>query len=170
MNTSGILTQGRLRSLFSYDGSNLYWKSKPTPKANNIKIGSIAGCLTTTGYRAVTVDGKRHQAHRLVWFMVKGSWPENQLDHINGDKLDNRIENLREVTNAENCVSFKSVDPSAKSKFRGVSPCGKRWRADICKDGVRYNLGRHDTEVQAAKAYNQKAIELGFNREALNET
>lgn len=169
MSTSGTLTQERLKSLFFLDGSSLYWKAKPTPKANNIKVGHIAGCLTNTGYRSVMVDGKRHQVHRLVWFMEKGSWPENQIDHINGDKLDNRIENLREVTNAENCRSFKTPYTFAKSKYRGVSPCGRRWRADIQSKGVRYNLGRYDTKLEAAEAYNRKAVELGFNKEALNE-
>ena len=64
--------------------------------------GSVAGTINGRGYRWIRVLNKRYQAHRLAWLFYYGEWPENEIDHINNDKDDNRITNLRDVTHGEN--------------------------------------------------------------------
>ncbi len=98
--------------------------------------------------------------------------PEIRLhcDHINGNTLDNRRENLREVTAAENFRAHKKKKPGCTSGFRGISKDARngRWNVSAFKDGKRFWVGRFESEVDAAKAWDTKAIELGFSKEALN--
>lgn len=96
--------------------------------------------------------------HRQILDVKKGGI----VDHINNDKLDNRKENLRIVTAQENCMN-QSVQLKRKhSKYKGVSYDKSRdkWIAYCKKDGKMYNLGRFVLEIEAAEAYNRKAIEL----------
>jgi len=88
-----------------------------------------------------------------------------QVDHINGDKTNNKVENLRMVTNSQNHKGFKKKSKNTSSQYRGVywNKVTKKWHASI---GL--NMGYFDDEVEAAKARDKKAIKLGFTNEALN--
>jgi hypothetical protein len=123
-----------------------------------MKVGDIAGCVHHEGYRRVRLKGKQYVAHRIVYFMHTGEQPE-MLDHVNGDKLDNRIENLRPATSAQNCKNKKSHNGSS-SKYLGVNWHSrmKRWQANIRVDGKLRHLGYFHYETEAAKAYDAAAI------------
>jgi hypothetical protein len=97
------LTAERLRELLDYDPQtgNLIWRQK----AHGRPAGEVAGCRTSRGYWRVGVDRVEYKAHRLVWLHVYGEWPSKQIDHINRNACDNRIENLRDVTASENLVN-----------------------------------------------------------------
>lgn len=124
--------------------------------------GSEAGTINPRhGYRQIKFKGKMHYAHRLAWLYVTGSWPVDDIDHINGDKLDNRICNLRECTHAENQAN-SSMQKNNKSGFKGVhwnNPAGK-WVAQIGHHGKGEHLGCFDDPSEAAKAYDVAAISL----------
>jgi hypothetical protein len=79
--------------------SVFYWR---VSTSNRVKVGSKAGYLHKQGYTVIRINGNYFFAHRLVWFVAYGKFPDNMIDHVNGDKSDNRIENLRDVTNKVN--------------------------------------------------------------------
>src|ERR1044072_4308934 len=89
-----------LTELLRYDPQTgeLHWKISPTKK---VKVGAKAGCITSRGYVQIRYLGFSYMAHRVIWYMFKGKLP-NLLDHINGDRKDNRIENLREASTFQN--------------------------------------------------------------------
>lgn len=131
-------------------------------------------CVHTDGYIVLTISKKGKpracKVHRLMGYAFLDLADDLQIDHINGIKGDNRLENLRVVTRQQNARSYRTF--SGSSKYRGVaaSDCRKNpWRAQIGLDGKVVSLGAFKTEKEGAEAYNAKAIELGFNPEALNK-
>ena len=95
------ITQEYLHEIFSYDGEHLIWK-KILPYAKHNGVGTVAGYKHNAGYWRITFNGKQHLAHRLIWVYVHGYWPTGEIDHINRNRLDNRIENIRDVDRVEN--------------------------------------------------------------------
>ena len=147
--TDEILTQSRLHELFNYDGKNLIWKVR---RKGTKGIGSIAGCIDwPKGYRRVHVDGVLYLAHRLVWLYHNGQFPTDQIDHINGIKDDNRIENLRSVDNQTNNRN-KARAKNNTSGITGISwsEGRRKWEAKITIDGKSVFLGRFDCKYRAA--------------------
>lgn len=137
----------------SYDeaSGNFYWLEN---RANGkIKSGSLAGSKTVKGYRQIRIFGKWYKCHRLVWLIETGDWPNDQIDHINRDGLDNRFQNLREVSNYQNCVNRKR---NSKSGSLGVyyDQKNKKWATGSYKNGKYVNLGRYATRGEAEKVYN----------------
>lgn len=109
------------------------------------KKGDVAGTPHAGGYWQIVVDGRSYRAHRLAWFYVNGVWPKNGLDHTNGIKVDNRIANLREATQAENNQN-RSLDARNKSGHVGVS-CRKdtnKWYARIMINRKEIRIGYFD--------------------------
>jgi len=161
------VTQARLKELLDYSETtgHFTWKNK----RGNRSAGSLAGCVAKnprTGHEhtAIRVDGHLYQAHRLAWLYVHGSWPVDQIDHINHDSLDNRIANLREVDHTENHRNLGKKCNNA-SGYTGVawhSQKGK-WRAYICPNRKQKHLGLFDTKEEAAAAYQGAAQRLGFH-------
>ena len=151
--TQETITQELLHELFTLrEDGELVWK---VSTARRVKIGDIAGTIhRSTGYRRITVNGKQYRAHRLIWFMVHGKFPVNMLDHINGNKLDNRISNLREATHQENMQNKTKADSDSKTGFLGVYLHQKKFLARIqVSKGRRKYLGRFDTPEEAHEAY-----------------
>lgn len=148
------LTQEKLKEYFHYDEStgNLI---NLTQRSNSIKIGAVAGGLDAYGYVRIRVDGTDYKAHRLVWVYVQGNWPEDQIDHINGIKTDNRICNLREATDQENKQNISKPRKDNTSGFLGVSFRADRqkWRALISHNGRYIHLGHFHTPEEACMAY-----------------
>lgn len=103
-------------------------------RGNQILAGDEAGHINIRGYRVINVAGKLRPAHRLAVLLTTGGWPNGEVDHINGDKLDNRIENLRVVDRKENNRNAK-LRKDNKSGVRGVffHKTSKKWQVYINK-------------------------------------
>jgi|SRR5580692_11264609 hypothetical protein len=149
------LTQKRLRELLDYDPETGVFKWRISYGYK--RSGAIAGCFNFQGYWRISVDGQRYQAHRLVWLYVHGKFPDKELDHVSGQRSDNRLINLREATRAENCRNRK-IGIDNKSGFKGVSwhKKTKKWAAHAQK---RY-LGVYPTKEEASAAYEAASTRL----------
>lgn len=150
------LTQSRLKEVIDYspDTGEFTWKISP---ANNTKAGSIAGGIDDQGYRRIRVDGRRYKAHRLAWLYVFGAWPEHEIDHINLDRSDNRISNLREATMAEN---MRNRSGWGKTGLKGAYVARVGFSAVVQVDGMPRYLGRFPTAEAAHAAYVSAANDL----------
>lgn len=139
-----------LRSALDYDRYTgvFRWKT-PRPK---IVVGSIAGQLKHDGYWMIKLDGRMYLAHRLAWLFIYGKWPDEYLDHINMNRSDNRIPNLREATYAQNQHNTKSRKNNTLG-FKGVTAHGRKYRASIRLGGKPTHLGLFATPQEASAAY-----------------
>lgn len=145
------LTPERLRELLHYNPNTgiFTWKVRRNQRAT---AGSEAGHREAKGYVSICIDGNDFKAHRLAWLYVHGCWPKNQIDHKNQAKHDNRIDNLRDATQSENLANT-NLRTTNTSGFKGVhfdTRAGK-WRAQICVDGKRVNLGSFESMEDAIK-------------------
>ncbi len=130
------------------------WKVRGPGKT----VGKVLGKVNSLGYSQIKVQGVIYYAHRLAWFYTNGEWPKHQVDHIDGDKMNNAIVNLRDCTAAQNSARRKV---SAKiAPARGVFPHGAGFVARIHHGGVRHYLGYFSTLEAAKAAYAAKATEI----------
>ena len=115
----------------------------------------LCGSLAPNGYIKVSINGKLYFAHRFVWFYVHGVWPKGQIDHINGNKIDNRIENLREATHSENQQNRSNPPRHSSSKYLGVSWNYQqmKWRAQLVVNKLRVLDEYFDSEEDARDRY-----------------
>lgn len=118
----------------------------------------MAGSVTTKGRITIRFNGKQHQGHRLAWFYHYGKWPSMDIDHINGNPLDNRIANLREATESENGANSKLYTNNT-SGIKGVTWIARerKWRAAIQCRGRTICIGTFSDKERAAAAYREKA-------------
>lgn len=151
---SGGPSREELQEWFDYqDGELIRIKSSDTRPDT---IGKAFGGLTGTGYIQGWFKGKLYYLHHLVWIYYNGNLPEGVIDHVNRDKTDNRIENLREASKQQNTFN-REGNHSAVSQFKGVSKKRDKWRARITVDGVECSLGSFNSEIEAGLAYKQAA-------------
>lgn len=147
------LSAALVRELFDYDQATgvLKWRISTGQRA---QAGDIAGTVDGNGYLAVGLFAKRYLAHRLAWVYVHGEWP-NIIDHRNGEKQDNRIDNLRDVSHLENNQNQRRAQRKNKSGYLGVSFHKNRgkWIAQIAKNGKSAYIGCYDTPEEAHVAY-----------------
>lgn len=151
------ITQKLVQDHFFYKDGNLYWSDfsiRPTAKKTSL------GSVTKNGYLQVKFFKKQSYVHRLIFLYHHGFLPKS-VDHINGNKIDNRIENLRSAAYFENMMNVKKTS-SNKSGYKGVSFNTKRqkWIAQIKRNKEHFYLGEFDTPEKAHEIYCQKAIEL----------
>ena len=135
------------------------------------EVGSVfKGSLDGKGYRQIKILGSRILEHHMVWYLHTGTWPNQPLDHIDGDKTNNPPDNLRLTTHQENMKSYQKRRDSS-SKWRGVSWYKEncKWRSCIQVDGKKRFLGYFTCQKEAALAYNYAAIKHGFSPEAFNQ-
>jgi hypothetical protein len=152
-----MLTLEEFKELLNYrrETAEFTWK-KPR---QNVKVGDIAGCVNKVkGYHYIGIKGRNYYAHRLVWLFETGDWPKGQIDHINNDKLDNRIENLRDVSNRENQQNQKS---HRNGRLVGCyyHKQKNKWHAEIRINGEKVSLGLYLTESEAHTAYRDTHFE-----------
>jgi hypothetical protein len=121
---------------------------------NTRYAGTVTGCKSSERYLEVRLFGRLWKAHRVAWAIHYGEWPNEELDHINGDRADNRIKNLRPANRKENSQNL-AVRCTNTSGFTGVHRhhSWKRWQARIVYDYRRINLGMFDTPEEAYQAY-----------------
>jgi hypothetical protein len=146
------LTGTRLGELLSYDPeTGVFTWHVGCAKA---KKGSPAGFKTKAGYIELNIDGGRYYAHRVAWLWMTGKWPRAHVDHVNGDRSDNRFANLREASVSQNLANAKTPSHNT-SGLKGAhwDARTERWIAQIHKDGKNIWLGRHKTKEAAHAAY-----------------
>jgi len=146
-----ILTSSTLRSLFSYNQETglfirlIGWRAH--------KAGSIAGYLDIEGYVTLSVKNKKYKAHRLAFLHVTGQWPLGEVDHIDGDRANNTLRNLRDVPQQLNAQNLHRARSHNKLKILGVSRDKKRFSARITVNGKLSTLGFFDTPEEAHQVY-----------------
>ncbi|ELN0130404.1 HNH endonuclease [Klebsiella pneumoniae] len=148
-----MITQDELRKLLHYDPSTgLFTWIKQT--SNRVKVGDVAGSLSDTGYIDIRLNGKLLRAHRLAWLYTHGAWPTCVIDHINHNRTDNRLSNLRDVPISVNASNVSDRSSSA-SGYTGVTWCksSKKWRVKIQVNGRHYHIGRFEKLSEAVQAY-----------------
>ena len=144
-----------VRELFTYDPETgvVAWRHKH----RNKQPGTVAGSLhKNTGYWRLNVFGQKYQAHRIAWLIYHGERPA-VIDHINGDKVDNRICNLRSVSPQINAQNLRKASANSKSRYLGANwhkPSGL-WQAKIYVGGKYVHIGLFSTEEEAHNAYVQ---------------
>ena len=144
-----------VRQVLRYEASTgkMYWTSTV---CRNRPAGTEAGHLHLKGHIVIQVNKKRYMAHRLAWLLHHGKEPSGDVDHINGNPADNRIENLRDVTKQINQQNRRSAQKNNQSGLLGASLHKKtgRWAAQIkLPSGTNRYLGLFDTAEQAHHAY-----------------
>jgi len=144
-----VITQQELKQVISYDkdaGSFV----RLDGRTSYGKVGRIDTC----GYTSIMINRRSYMAHRLAWLYEYGTWPANQIDHINRQPSDNRIANLREATHAQN-MQNKAMPRNNKSGFHGVcwSTRDSKWRTQIRINKKTIALGLYDCPIEASNAY-----------------
>ena len=129
----------------------LFWKKAPKHQPQSL-VGTEAGWYDNDGYRLLSLRSQSHRAHRLVWLLAYGKWPEKMIDHINGNGADNRLCNLRVSSHRRNA---RNTFHHRAGKTEGVTfnKARRKWRSHIQIDKKQYYLGSYDTPEEAAAIY-----------------
>lgn len=143
------LCQADVLALFEVDAAagTLRWRSGRFE-------GRLAGTVRTDGYVVIQINGRKHFAHRVIWLCQFGAWPSLNLDHRNGIRCDNRIANLRDISQKLNTQN-RRPNRTLANRFMGVvkNSHGRPYGARIKVDGKTTYLGQFDTQEQAHAAY-----------------
>lgn len=175
MASKALPTPEALRNILSYDPETgvLTWRCRPAGLFkcerdamlwNAKNAGRQAFTCLQAGYLAGAVFGKTIRAHRVIWALHYGKWPDQDIDHISGDRTDNRIANLRCVSRAENCRN-KTRQVRNKSGRTGVHWCttNSKWVASICFNAKSRHLGMFRSLAKAIEARARAERALGFH-------
>jgi hypothetical protein len=146
-----MITQERLKELLHYDPETGVFTRRKS--FGGMFAGSVVGSPDKDGYLQASIDYKKYKLHRLAWFYANGEFPLAQIDHINRDKSDNSLKNLRIATNAENGQNLPKRK-SNKSGNTGVGWCQRegKWRARIGVNNKDISLGYYSTSEDAIAA------------------
>lgn len=163
-----------IKRIFKYDPKTgyLYWhkrdrsdfKSDRSYKMWNTRFkGKRVDHITKAGYYSVRIDGKPYLVHRIVWVICYGYWPKN-IDHIDGNPLNNKLENLQECNQQQNNMN-RGLQSNNTSGINGVtwSKALNKWRAKIQYKRKWVHVGLFDDKLVAKQAIENKAKELGFS-------
>lgn len=145
------ISHERLRSVLDYNPeTGLFTR---VVRSGAKMPGDVAGTRHTHGYVQICQDGRLYLAHRLAWLWMTGSFPSNEIDHINGVKDDNRFANLRDVAKSVNLENITRPRRNGTSGFLGVSPARRGWQAKIQVNGRTIWLGDYEDPAEAHQAY-----------------
>lgn len=148
---NSTLSQSTLMRLFEYNAATGIFTRLHSIHGNPLRKEITEA--NSNGYIAMVICGRKEYAHRMAWLWVYGIHPSGVIDHINGIKTDNRIENIRDVTQQANLQNRKKIRLNSKSEFRGVRPSLKKWSARITVSGKEHHIGSFDTREDAYAAY-----------------
>ena len=146
------LTAQRLRELLDYNAETgtFVWRVKTSTRNS---AGAVAGWTEPNGYKRLCIDSRKVWAHRAAWLYMTGNYPEHHIDHIDGNPLNNRFQNLRDVSQRANVHNQRRAHSQSTTGLLGVQRAGKRFVARIEASGVNIGLGRFDTPEEAHAAY-----------------
>ncbi len=147
------ITAERLRELLIYDPDTGAF-TRRMMLIGRCPVGSIAGSKNRLGYQQLILDHQSYLAHRIAWLYMYGRWPQGELDHVNGNRSDNRLSNIREATRGNNRAN-SGVGKNNKSGLKGAywHVAAQRWSSSITVDGSKRWLGLFDTAEAAHAAY-----------------
>lgn len=146
-----MLTQQLVRELFDYDALTGVL-TRRIPKGNTT-AGVSAYVNHGSRYYRVCIYSRYYAAHRIIWLWIYGTFPKNEIDHINGNSFDNRLCNLREATRTENCQNTRRRKTNTSGKI-GVGKCKitNKWRAYITVNRKYIALGYYKNIQDAIAA------------------
>ncbi|WP_082710194.1 HNH endonuclease signature motif containing protein [Burkholderia sp. TSV86] len=153
----------RVRELLFYDEFTGAFSWQKSMRA--VKAGMVAGSNNGKGYIQISVDGVRYAAHRLAWLYMHGSWPAREIDHIDGNRSNNAISNLREADRSLNNRNIRRARITNKLGILGVHRRGEKFIAQIRANGRELHLGCFQTPEEAREAY-LRAKEIHHSLEA----
>ena len=147
----GSMNRARLRELLDYEPETGIFTNRFS--RGRAKAGCIAGCLNALGYIRICLDGVDYSGHRLAWLYEYGVIPPNKIDHVNLNRSDNRIANLRMADNSQNNQN-RPLQANNTSGFKGVSfnKSARLWHAYAQHKGKRYSAGYHKNPIDAYRA------------------
>jgi hypothetical protein len=157
-----LLTQKDLQNIIHYSPeTGIFTWARPR---KGIAVTDKVGTLKPSGYIVILVKAKLYRAHRLAWLYMTGNWPENEIDHINGDRSDNRFCNLREATKAQNNWNRK-IRKDSKTGVKNVLhyPKWGLYYVKITANKVSHSFGPYKTLQEAEKVAHEKRIQIHGN-------
>ena len=157
-------SQKKLQELFDYKDGELYWKEKTH---SSIDLSKPAGHIGKDGYRRIQIERKLYKSHRLVWKYHCGKDPKEFIDHIDGNKSNNNIKNLREATRQQNSFN-KITQKNNKLGIKGVRKDGNKYIATIFINGKVKYLGVFNTIEEARLVREEAEIKLFKEFSVLN--
>ena len=149
---SPVISADELRRLFHYDPETGIFTRRTAVPARNGHIGAVVGFKIATGYAMMRIPQKLVFVHRMAWLYMHGYCPAI-IDHVNGDRADNRICNLREVTNQENAQNIKKCRNTNRTGVLGAFKNGSGFSSCIKHNGKQIYLGYFKTAEEAHQAY-----------------
>jgi hypothetical protein len=154
-----MISQSYLKEILNYDENTgiFTWK---VSRGRICKKGNIAGTTDSWGHRQICIDGIKILAHRLAWIYVYGEKPKKQIDHIDGNKQNNSIKNLRDVDQFKNQQNRTKARVDSSTGFMGVSKDGSKYKATIKVNKKRFYLGMFKTAEDAFEAYKKAKLQL----------
>lgn len=161
------ITPKQLTALFWYDAiDGVLIRRVSVGNGGRFQEGEIVGSKNKQGYLVVSAHGVRLLAHRVAFAISYGEWPIGLIDHIDGNRLNNRLLNLRDVTPSENNQNQRRAHGNSASGLLGVSPQRGRWKAEIKVDGKKVWLGAFGTAEEAHQSYMNAKRRLHISTEA----
>lgn len=149
-----VMSIEKLNELFEIDRSIWALRWKVERNTSNARAGDVAGGFDKYGYVKIESGGRSYLAHRIIWAMIHGEWPEHDIDHINGKPDDNRISNLRHVKRSTNLQNQRRAHKDSAVNFLGVKKGYKgKFTSSIYFDGKAHHLGSFKTAEEAHQAY-----------------
>jgi hypothetical protein len=156
------LTDAELRNLFHYDPeTGSFTRLKSVHPRDRRRYPCKAGCVNTSGYVVIRINDTLYYGHRLAWLYMHGEWPPHSVDHVNGDRADNRLANLRLATQSENGANGARRKNNT-SGYPGVVWLRNegKWGAQVMYKRSLLRLGLFETKEDALAVRNAKALEL----------
>jgi hypothetical protein len=164
--TGELYHKHRPREMFKSDRDWKAWNTRYANKKAGYSKDNNAASKRRSAYWVKTMSllGYPRRVHRIVWFMYYGEWPKDQIDHINGVATDNRIENLRDVSNKEN-MHNKSRQANNTSGVTGIYwyPKREKWLVQLATSGKRYHIGYFKDKEDAIAARKEAEKKYGFH-------